>query len=232
MNAFSAGGSDKAALEAICRTNVESQDYGWATNAQSAELTALDGKKATIILRGVVHETRIALSCLIQPEPGDRVLTSQADGMIWVLSVLERVSDKPVRLWTQGNLQIVSDLGTVSIIADKIELVASDRVQVLAGTIELHAGVGRFILDELMQVGRSIGLHVAKLRTVAGVVETFADHLLSRAKHSSRFVEDGDLKRAGSVDHRMEGTWQINARTAFLNADTVVRVDAEQIHMG
>ena len=47
---------------------------------------------------------RIAFGCLIQPEPGDRVLTSLADGTVWIVSVLERQSDAPPRLWAEGDL--------------------------------------------------------------------------------------------------------------------------------
>ena len=92
--------------------------------------------------------------------------------------------------------------------------------------------MARFVLDELLQVGRRANWYVAKLRSVGEMVETFAEHVLTRAKRSSRFIEESDQLRAGDIDHRAEGTLQLHAETAFITADTVVRVDAEQIHMG
>ena len=87
-------------------------------------------------------------------------------------------------------------------------------------------------MDEFLQVGRKIAWHVAKIRSVGEILETFADHVLTRAKRGSRYIEETDQLRAGDIDHRAEGTLQLNARTAFVTADKVVRMDADQIHMG
>ena len=64
------------------------------------------------------------------------------------------------------------------------------------------------------------------------MIETFAEHMLSRSRRSSLFIEESDQIRAGDIDHRAEGTLQMRAQTMFMTADTVVRVDADQIHMG
>jgi hypothetical protein len=88
------------------------------------------------------------------------------------------------------------------------------------------------VLDELLQIGRKAHWYVAKIRSVGEVFETFAGHLLCRARRSSRFVEGSDQLRAGDIDHRADGTLQMRAETMFMTADTVVRVDADQIHMG
>ena len=88
------------------------------------------------------------------------------------------------------------------------------------------------MLDELLQIGRRVSWYVSKIRSMGEMVETFADHVLTRAKRSSRFIEESDQMRAGDIDHRAEGTLQLHAEVAFITADTVVRVDADQIHMG
>jgi hypothetical protein len=199
----------------------------------AATLIACDGRTARIERDGQTTGARIAFGCVIRPEPGDRVLIAEADGAVWVTSVLERCSDTPMRLWAEGDVSIVSMRGDVSLMtARTINLDAGERARLTAPEIDLHAGVARFVLDELVQVGRKASLLVAKIRSVGEVCETFADHVLTRARRSSRFVEGSDQLRAGDIDHRADGTLQIRAETMFMTADKVVRVDADQIHMG
>ena len=166
----------------------------------------------------------IAFGCLVQPEPGDRVLVGFVDDTIWIVSVLERRGDAPPRLWSAGDLQVAS--------AGAIVIDAGASVVATAPEITLHAPAARFVLDELVHIGRRASWYVSRLRSMGDVVETFAEHVLTRAKRASRFIEESDQMRAGDIDHRAEGTLQLQANAAFVTADTVVRVDAEQIHMG
>jgi hypothetical protein len=192
-----------------------------------------DGRQARITCDGAVRTACIAFGCMIQPEPGDRVLTSQADGTIWVVSVLERRSDASPRLWFEGDLSIVSARGDISLTAGrKVDISAGTSILAAAPELDMHAGMARFMLDELVQISRKVSWYVSKLRSMGEVVETFADHVLTRVKRSSRFIEESDQMRAGSIDHRAEGTLHLHAEVAFVTADTVVRVDADQIHMG
>ena len=114
----------------------------------------------------------------------------------------------------------------------QVDVWAGTRARIAAPEIDLHAGVARFVLDELLQVGRRVSWYVTKLRSMGEIVETFAEHVLTRAKRGSRFIEESDQMRAGAIDHRADGTLQLQAEAAFISADTVVRVDADQIHMG
>jgi hypothetical protein len=199
----------------------------------AATLTACEGRNARIECDGHVSGARIAFGCTIRPEPGDRVLTCTADGTVWIVSVLERCTGAPARLWTEGDLAIASVRGDISLTAAReITVDAGSRVRVAAPEIDLHAGHARFVFDELLLIGRRAHWYVAKIRSVGEVVETFVGHMLTRARRASRFVEDSDQLRAGDIDHRAGGTLQMRAETMFMTADTVVRVDADQIHMG
>jgi hypothetical protein len=199
----------------------------------SAVLIARDGRNARIEHNGHILEARVAFGCVVRPEPGDRVLTGRTDGALWVISVLERSSDAPMLLWAEGDVSVVSMRGDVSLTAARsVSLDGGERVRIAAAEIDLHAGVARFVLDEMVQIGRRASLLVGKIRYVGEMIETFAEHVLTRAQRSSRFIEASDQLRAGDMDHRAEGTLQMRAGTMLLSADAVVRVDADQIHMG
>jgi Protein of unknown function (DUF3540) len=224
MTAVPVGTVRDAPSEALSRSDA------WPA---SAILIARQGRDAQIACDGVVCSARIAFGCLIQPEPEDHVLTSLADGTIWITSVLERRSDVPRRLWADGDLGIVSANGAIALsAANTVDIDSGAKVRIAAPEIDLHAGVARFVLDELLQVGRQVSWYVSRLRSMGDLVETFAEHVLTRAKRGSRFIEGSDQMRAGDIDHRAEGTLQLQAEAAFVTADTIVRVDADQIHMG
>jgi hypothetical protein len=197
-------------------------------------LIARDGRDARVECGGCIVDARIAFSCIIRPEPGDRVLMSVADGTTWVTAITERITDPPTCcLWTEGDVSIVSVRGDVSLMAGRsINLDAADRTRIASPEIAMHAGVARFVLDELQQIGRKASYYVKQIRSVGDLVETFAEHVLTRTGRSSRFVEESDQLRAGDIDHRADDTLQMRAGTMLMSADGVVRVDAEQIHMG
>ena len=71
-----------------------------------------------------------------------------------------------------------------------------------------------------------------RLRVVGDLLETIAEHVLLRTRRSSRFVAETDQSRSGSVDTRAETSLHLHARAAFVSAQDLVRVDADQIHMG
>ena len=228
MNAFTKGAPYAARPE----LTAPHADMAWSGDAAAAELLARDGRDARILWQGAIQPARIAFGCLVRPEPGDRVLVGPADGALWVLSVLERPSGAPPRLWAEGDLAIAAR-GDISLTAGQsVAIAAGATLQATAAEIDLHAGIARFVLDELIQVGRKASWYVGKLRSLGDVVETFAEHVLTRAQRASRFIAETDQMRAGDIDHRAEGTLQLQADLAFVTADTLVRVDAEQIHMG
>jgi hypothetical protein len=230
MTAINLSTMRTASTEALSRPGADIPD---AQSAAAAILIARDGRHARIRRDGRVSEARVAFSCLSRPEAGDLVLTTAADGMDWIIAVLERHSEAPAQLWADGDLTIASASAGIALTAAReVSIDAGERARIAAPEIALHAGIARFVLDELLQVGRRLNLYVTKIRSVGEMAETFAEHVLTRAKRGSRFIEGSDQLRAGDIDHRAEGTLQLRAETAFITADTVVRLDAKQIHMG
>jgi hypothetical protein len=209
-------------------------DAGQSTPwAPDAIVRARDGRSVQIGRAGENLNARIAFSCLVQPEPGDLVATQDAGGVIWVTAILERPTQTPMRLLAEGDVSIASAHGNISIAAaGRVQVDAGDCVGISGAELELQAGVARFILDEHLQIGRRATYYVQKIRSAGQVLEQIAETVLTRARNLTRFVEESDQLRAGDVDHRAEGTMQLRAKTAFMTADDLVRLDANQIHMG
>ena len=124
-------------------------------------LIASDGRDARVECGGCITDARIAFSCIVRPEPGDRVLMSVADGTIWITAIAERLAGTSMCLCAEGDVSIVSMRGDVSLMAGRsVNLDAEDRARIASPEIALHAGVARFVLDELQQIGRKASFYV------------------------------------------------------------------------
>ncbi len=166
-------------------------------------------------LGGTVRPGRVALSCLVQPEPGDLALIARTRQGMFVLALLERAGEAPTRLALGPTAEVTA--GTLRLSAD---------------TFHLQARVGRVLLEELTHIGRAVTAHANKIRFIGDTLETLADRLLTQVRRSFRFVTETEQLRAGDIDQRAEQTLTLRGRTAFVTAETLVKVDADQIHMG
>ncbi len=204
-----------------------------AAPSQTGQVTDVRDGAAFVQTGAGIAKARIALSCIVLPEAGDRVLLHTADGIPWILAVLERSASGPIRLATTRDIALVSSHGTVSVAAAQaVRLEAGTDASVTAGALTVHAPRARLMLDDVLHVGRRISAHIARVRVIGELIESFADHVLTRAKRSTRLIEETDHLRSSDIDHRATGTLQLHARTSLVTADTIVRVDADQIHMG
>ena len=160
-------------------------------------------------------------------------LIGMAGRTIWVTSVLERSSDAPMRLWAKGDVSIISMRGDVSLMAARcVNLDAGERTRLAAAEIDLHAGVARFVLDELVQVGRRASLMVGKIRYVGEMIETFAEHMLSRSRAAACSSRKATSFAPVILIIGQRARSRCVPRPCYMTADAVVRVDADQIHMG
>ena len=181
---------------------------------------------------GAVRPARLGLSCLVQPEPGDLALIARTRQGLFVLAVLERAGDAPMRLALGAEAEIAAP-GTLRLTGGEgIAFASPGTVGMTSTTLELRATQARVLFDELTHVGRAVTAHVEKLRFVGDVLETLAERLLTRVRRSFRFVTEGEHLRAGEIDLRAEQTLMLRGQTAFVTAETLVKVDADQIHMG
>jgi hypothetical protein len=166
--------------------------------------------------QGHVSAARIALSCLVQPEPGDQVLVALADEA-WVTAVLSRLGTAPLRLLTT---------------ADVVLGAPATSLTLNAGTLNIHAATANTVIEEVVHAGHGITAQLAWVKIVAGLFETLAHRVLVQAKTYLRTVDEADQLRARTIDHAATATMHLQADCAFMTAATAIRLDAEQIHMG
>jgi hypothetical protein len=176
---------------------------------------------------------RVALSCLIQPEPGDRVLLVSTREGLWAVALVERGQQRPLSLTVHGGLDITAIDGPLRLTGDiAVEIASPRKVSITAGDLTVYGQTAKLLLDDVLHIGRQIAAHVGRVRLVGELLETLVDRLLGRAKRSYRFVEECEHLRSGHIDYRATETLHVRGRNAFITAKAIAKIDGDQIHMG
>jgi hypothetical protein len=190
-------------------------EAGGPSAHRRARVTARRDDGCMILLDGRPVFARVALSCLVRPEPDDHVLALFA-GELWIVCVLERESGAPLHLLTRGDAVIGAGTGTLDVHVGRLNVVAS---------------TAEWLVDELLYAGRAVTAHLSHLRSFARVIETLAGRIHLSAKSSHRAIEEGDHLTARVIDHSADSL-HLQGDCAFINGGTAIRMDAAQIHMG
>ncbi|MBI4702262.1 MAG: DUF3540 domain-containing protein [Deltaproteobacteria bacterium] len=174
---------------------------------------------------------RRAPSCLLSPQPGDRVLV----GLLpepYVLAVLERDRTRPAELAFEGDASVKAG-GRLALGGDEGVSITSRRgISLLSRLLEVRARDGTLALERLTAVAKAAQAHCEKLGLFVQAYDLVAERVTERAKRIYRFVEEIEQLRARHLDYRAEETAQLRGENTVVAARQVVKVDGEQIHVG
>jgi hypothetical protein len=184
---------------------------------EAAEVLAREGEALTLLQGGQMVAARRAFSCLVEPEPGDRVLVGVAGGTPYVLAVLERSGAAPMRLALPDGATLGAGQG---------------RLNLAAGTLVLEAEATQVATGTLGVAATRTEARLGRVSAIAEAIETIATRIVGRFRRSYRFVEEGEHLRARDLDHRASGHLHLRADTAMVQAGVLVKLQGSQIHLG
>ena len=198
--------------------------------------TVVHAEGAVVRVRTETGEygARRAVSCLVQPEPGDEVLVAcRATGACYVLAVLEREAGATTRIQVEGDLQVQVPAGSFAVAAQEgVSLVSAKDTTLVSGRIDVRAVEGSVALEQLTYWGRLIRSEVEKIKLLAGSFDSVLERWSQKVKRAYRKVEQIDQLRAQSIDYTAEKTMSLHAGNAIVTAEELVKIDGEQIHLG
>ena len=179
-------------------------------------------------------EANRALSCLLAPEVGDRVLLVRAEpGGAYILAVLTRPKEGPLRVRSPHDLSIEAPAGRVTVgSAEGIALQSAKSISMGAGRLELRAREAELFLEGLQYLGERIEATVGQLHTRAEALHSVAERCVQRLKRSYRVVEELDHHRAEQVDFSVRANFALRAKNALVAAKELIKLDGDQIHLG
>ena len=194
----------------------------------------LEGPCILVETTSGTYRARRAVSCLVAPEPGDRVLVAALeDGTVYVLAILEREAGHATAISVDGDLTVQLPNGRFSVAAQEgMNLISGKDVAIVTGGLEVNAVRGSFAVEHLSFLGTFLQANIEKAKLVAGSLDSSLDRLSQRVKRSYRFVEEIDQVRADQIDYAAKKSLSLHARNAMVTAEELVKLDGEQIHVG
>ena len=192
------------------------------------EVAAIDGEILTVRTALAEVSGRRAASCLLAPSVGDRVLlVTEERGDAYVLAVLEQRDPSVATISVDGDLALRSLRGKVSVAAQEgIDLVTAAAARIAASAVELSA------IETLSVVGGTVKAELEKVKMYATTLDSFFERVSVRAKRSYRTVEELDQVKARHIDYAAAGTAHLRGENTLVTAHDLVKLNAEQIHVG
>lgn len=177
---------------------------------------------------------RRAVSCLVEPEAGDRVLVAtDEEGQAFVLAVLERQAGAAVRLGAEGDVTWSLPQGRFSVAAAQgIGLATAGQATVAAAALRVTAADAGLHLDKVSFLGRLVHAQAETVKLVAGALDQTLERFWHRVKRSYRFVAEQDHVRAGHLDYAAKENAHVRGKNTLVTAEQLVKVDAGQVHLG
>ncbi len=167
-----------------------------------------------------------AAGCLLQPEPGDTVLSvSNEEGSLYILNVLDRENTGNASHLTVPGGQMVLD-------GERISIEPRKELNVSTASIELKSGDANASFGRLQARGASLASHFLKISTVARTIETVSEVLLQKSVRCYRKVQEFEEATIGRLRMLVDGLFSVSSRSASLKAEKRFRIDAEKIHLG
>ncbi|PKN09839.1 MAG: hypothetical protein CVU73_02540 [Deltaproteobacteria bacterium HGW-Deltaproteobacteria-8] len=174
---------------------------------------------------GEIQAVRAA-GCLIRPEKGDSVLLSvDAQGGAWVLSVLERAGVTPTALEFEGDTVLRIKGGGLTVAPDT-------ELTCVTGKASLHAEDAEVTAGRATLTARLFSSQVELVKHVAGTVDDISREFTRRVVNYFRFTTEHEDCQARSSRQLVEETMTMHSKNTVIVSEEHVKIDGELIHMG
>ncbi|CCO24162.1 DUF3540 domain-containing protein [Maridesulfovibrio hydrothermalis] len=171
-------------------------------------------------------EARCAVSCLVKPEEGDTVLLSvDAEGGAWILSVLTRAGLTPTALEVEGDTLLRVKGGGLTVVADTELSCLTGKAALQSEDIEIAAGT-------VSLTSRLFTSNVERVKRVAGTVDDISREFTRRVVNYFRFTKEQEDCQAGSRRQLVDETMTVHSKNTVIVSEEHVKIDGELIHMG
>jgi Protein of unknown function (DUF3540) len=191
-------------------------------------------EKFTVQTDSARYQALCAPSCLLQPEVGDKVLlVTDTEGDDYVLAVLVRAEASGARVNLPADTDMQTQGGTLKISGcDGLALQSAHQVSVLAPQLQVSALQGDVTIHHLSIVGEAWRSCIDTVKTVGRSFDSVLERCHARVSRSYRQVEELDQVKAGQIDYQADTSLQLHGKYALVTAQELVKMDADQIHLG
>ncbi len=214
--------------------NITSLPTSLQNRILSGTVKTIDDQLYTIQSGKELFTASLAFSCVVKPELDDNVLFSDSQNQpAHVLAILQRNRESPVVMSFQGDVQINSEQGKISLAGQSgIQLASGKSLSMVAEDLHIHAKQGLMSLQQVRLVGDTLTSCFKNISSFSKSVETITHRISQKCTHSIRLIRGMDQTSAGEVLTSVKNMFSLRSRQAILLARKDMKMDAERIHMG
>jgi Protein of unknown function (DUF3540) len=181
-----------------------------------------------------IFQARHTLSCIVEPAVGDRVLVAGDPGnALFIIAVLERPGNAPISIVMRRDVTVGVSNGSFSIAAAQgINLVSAKDMTLTSSELKISAPRASIFFENLTYLGNAIFAEIEKMKLIGRFFHSMIDSISQKVKRSYRVVEDIDHVRSSQIDYRASKNMSLRGQNALINAEELVKIDGDQIHLG
>ncbi|MBT2334436.1 DUF3540 domain-containing protein [Variovorax paradoxus] len=212
--------ADARDMQALLRKPLPGAAAPWTGNALGTVLQLLSDGSCIVEAQGSGERWQCprAASCLLQPGMGDTVLVAGPQrGSLYLIAVITQADASRSCIVAEGDLTISSRRGSISMQAPSLNLKA-EKAQIDIADMDYR--------------GAEVRVTTLVARFVGRTLETVLDRLSVLTRSSFRLTEEVEQVRAGQIDMQATETLRMHAKNTLVTSKALVKIDAEQIHMG
>jgi hypothetical protein len=201
---------------------------------ECARVVQAQGRQCRLQSAGSVYDARQAVSCLLTPKVGDRVLAAiDETGQAYVLAILEREDNTDQQIDLQGEVRLNVCRGRLKITSQEgMDLASAGDIRTISEDLEFNAVKGRVNIQDGTYQGSVLSASVGKIKWLADRVDSMVERLTQRVKRLYRTVDEFEQVRAGRMDYQVEKLLSFSSQYTVMTSKEDVKVDAERIHIG
>lgn len=198
-----------------------------------ATVSSIAEKNIIIEVNGQLLEAGLAFSCLVKPQPGDRVLVSSSDREYWLLAILERPSEQNMALEFPAHVTMTAPHGSFALHArNDLSTVVGGENRMIATKTSIQGGALSVAVETLHSMTREIEAQTGKASLVADTLSTVTERLIQRAGTVLRWVEGLESVTVKQLVQTVRQSLLSRSKHASHTAETDFMINGQRIHMG
>lgn len=189
--------------------------------------------------RGVLR-AKVAFSCLVTPEAGDRVLVNVSSSMTngqknesHIIAIIERQHANNMKLAFPGDVAMEAKAGNINLTAAKqVNLTSAESTKISSAELAVNVLDANVRAEKLSISGDSVTSQWRDVTSISDAMNLIVERMSQRFKNSFKQVEGVEQKNSKNYLQNVNQTLSVRSRDAVITARKDVKIDGERIHMG
>ncbi|MCF8104182.1 MAG: DUF3540 domain-containing protein [Desulfohalobiaceae bacterium] len=199
---------------------------------QKAIVLSVLADSIEILLSGQTLQAVKAFSCLIDPEPEDKVICCRDNEQtVYILGILERNKGRSLQMSFPADASLVSGKGNLNILAEESVTLGAENINSFSRKAVYKSKQAYFSSDQVAAQGRELQASFKTVRVICNLMNTMARQVIDKFKGYIRHTEDNDQVQAGQLTRRTEGLFSMDSRHTVMVSKRETKIDGEKIYM-